>query len=101
MRRTSNCQLALAFFGLTPNYRIAVFNSIHEIVFHGKGGYSWTEVYNMPIWLRKFTFNKLREFYEESSVDRETDNKIQEGIKEALQERYQKVSSYNTKASNN
>jgi hypothetical protein len=34
------------------------------MVFHGKGGYDWETVYNMPIWLRKFTFNKIKEFYE-------------------------------------
>ena len=37
---------------------------IHEIVFHGKGGYDWDTVYSMPIWLRKFTFEKIKEFYE-------------------------------------
>jgi hypothetical protein len=91
----------LAFFGLTPSHRLDVFNSIHEIVFHGKGGYNWTEVYNMPIWLRKFTFSKLKEFYEDTTVDRETDNTIQEGIKEALRERHAQVTTYTTKASKN
>jgi hypothetical protein len=80
---------------------LEVFSSIHEIVFHGKGGYSWTEVYNMPIWLRKFTFSKLKEFYEDTTVDRETDNSIQEGIKEALRERHAQTVSYTTKASKN
>ena len=36
----------------------------------------------MPIWLRKFTFSKLKEFYEESNTNTETDDKIQQGIKE-------------------
>jgi hypothetical protein len=60
-------QLGLTFFGLTyetaPQSRAAVFTQIHEIVFHGKGGYDWHTIYNMPIWLRRFTFNKLQEFY--------------------------------------
>jgi hypothetical protein len=38
-------QLGLAFFGLTPDNvaqaRAAIFTQIHEIVFHGKGGYDW------------------------------------------------------------
>ena len=41
-----------------------LFSQIHEIVFHGKGGYDWTTVYNMPVWLRRFTFEKIKEFYE-------------------------------------
>ena len=57
----------LSFFGLTseiaPQYRINLFTQIHEIVFHGKGGYDWETIYNMPRWLRQFTFNKINEFY--------------------------------------
>jgi hypothetical protein len=60
--------LDLAFFGLTseivPQYRANLFTQIHEIVFYGQGGYDWGTVYNMPIWLRKFTFHKLKEHYE-------------------------------------
>jgi hypothetical protein len=63
--------LDLAFFGLTlkiaPQVRLGLFSIIHEIVFHGKGGYDWDTVYNMPIWLRKFTFNKIREWYDKES----------------------------------
>jgi hypothetical protein len=61
------CPLGSTFFGLTPEYRKNLFSQIHEIVFNGKGGYSWTEVYNMPIWLRRFTFEKMKEFYAEEA----------------------------------
>ena len=57
-------QLGSAFFGLTPTYRASIFNQIHEIVFHGKGGYDHDTVYAMPVWLRNFTFQKLNEYYE-------------------------------------
>ena len=40
-----------------------LFSQIHEIVFHGKGGYDWDTIYNMPVWLRKFTFHKIQDFY--------------------------------------
>ena len=40
---------------------------IHEIVFNAQGGYSWGEVYQMPIWLRTFTFNKLKDHYEKKT----------------------------------
>jgi hypothetical protein len=60
--------LGLAFFGLTsdiaPQVRAAVFTQIHQIVFHGKGRYDWHTVYNMPIWLRRFTFKQIADFYE-------------------------------------
>ena len=57
------------FFGLTPTYRVNLFTQIHEIVFHGKGGYDYDTVYNMPIWLRRFTFQKISDFYEEEAKE--------------------------------
>ena len=66
-------QLDLTFFGLTPDtakqFRFNLFTQIHEIVFHGQGGYDWDIVYSMPIWLRKFTFHKMKEHYEEKNKD--------------------------------
>jgi hypothetical protein len=63
--------LGLVFFGLrsedVSQTRAAVFTQIHEIVFHGKGGYDWNTIYNMPIWLRKFTFNKINSYYKEEN----------------------------------
>ena len=73
-------QLESAFFGLTsdiaPQARAALFKQIHEIVFHGKGGFDWHTVYNMPIWLRKFTFKQIKDFYEEekSAIDNKGKN---------------------------
>lgn len=67
--------MGLTFFGLTydiaPQTRAAIFTQIHEIVFHGKGGYDWHTIYDMPIWLRRFTFSKIQEFYsdEKSSYE--------------------------------
>jgi hypothetical protein len=80
--------LDLAFFGLTsdiaPQFRSNLFTQIHEIVFHGNGGYDWHTVYNMPIWLRKFTFHKLKEHYENQNKSQNEDlatqsQKIKEG----------------------
>ena len=36
-------------------------------MFHGNGGYDFHTVYNMPIWLRNFTFNKLKEHYDKEA----------------------------------
>ena len=59
--------MGLPFFGLTPQYRVNLFTQIHEIVFHGKGGFDYDTVYNFPIWLRNFTFKKMNDYYEEES----------------------------------
>ena len=64
-------QLDLAFFGLTSEvakqYRVNLFTQIHEMVFHSQGGYDWETIYNMPIWLRKFTFHQMKTYYEEKT----------------------------------
>jgi len=80
--------LDLAFFGLTseviPHLRASLFHQIHEIVFHGQGGYDWDTVYNMPVWLRKYTFNKMKEYYDKQNQQQNEDlatqsKKIKEG----------------------
>lgn len=75
VRRTSIYQLGLTFFGLTQSDRINVYRQIHEIVFHGNGGYDWNTVYNMPIWLRNYTFNLLNEYYTNKNKPQETSSK--------------------------
>ena len=54
----------LAFFGLTPEYRKYLFDQVHQIVFHGQGGYTFTEVYELPIHLRKYIFHEIKEHWE-------------------------------------
>jgi len=63
--------LGLTFFGLTPEYRLFLFKQIHEIVFHGGGGYDWDTIYNMPVWLRRFTFETLKEHFEKQNEEAE------------------------------
>lgn len=36
-------------------------------MFHGGGGYDWHTVYDMPIWLRNFTFKKIQEHFQEKN----------------------------------
>jgi hypothetical protein len=51
-----------------------MFSQIHDIVFHGNGGYDWETIYHMPIWLRRFTFNKVKEFYDKQNEEK---NKVE------------------------
>jgi hypothetical protein len=73
--------LGLAFFGLTSDTaqetRLALFTQIHQIIFYGKGGYDWHTIYNMPIWLRRFTFKQISDYYleEKSSYENKKGNK--------------------------
>jgi hypothetical protein len=71
--------LGLSFFGLIskdiPTIRVNIFTQIHEIVFHGNGGYDWDTIYNMPRWLRLFTFSKIKEYYEQEKQAIESSSK--------------------------
>jgi hypothetical protein len=71
VRRLSVFHLILHFFGLTQEYRLYIFSQIHDIVFHGNGGYDWNTIYNMPIWLRKYTFHKIKEYYDREKEEME------------------------------
>jgi hypothetical protein len=64
----------LAFFGLTSDYRKKLFYQIHEIVFYGRN-YDWHTIYNMPIWLRKFTFQSILDSLNEESKKSNPKNK--------------------------
>lgn len=58
----------LIFFGLTPKtapqYRMNTLTEVHDLVFHGNGGYIWSDVYNMPIYLRRFALSKIKEHFD-------------------------------------
>jgi hypothetical protein len=102
LRRTSIFQLILPFFGLTLNninsFRFSIFSQIHEIIFHGNGGYDYNTVYNMPIWLRNYTFNKLKEWYQPKNSNE--DSWVNGSVKEeASKNKKIKVPTYVTKAS--
>lgn len=51
-----------------------MYSQIHEIVFHGNGGYTWQTVYDMPLWLRRFTFNKIQQFHDEQNKQANSDS---------------------------
>lgn len=90
----------LTFFGLNNEYRMGLFNQIHEIVFHSKGAYSWDIIYNMPIWLRNFTFNKIRKYYEDEAKINEPkslESLMKDKIKIHKPDIFEKNPTYSTK----
>jgi hypothetical protein len=57
--------LGSRFFGLTPKYKFQVYREVHDLVYHGQGGFIHSEVYNMPIHIRRFHIRKINETHEE------------------------------------
>ena len=58
-----------AFFGLTPQYRTILFTQLHDLVYHGGGGFLHSEVYNMPVWMRRFHIQKINEWNEKQQEE--------------------------------
>ena len=63
------------FFGLTPTYRNILFTEIHDLVYHGGGGFKHEEVYNMPTWMRRFHIQKITSFVEKQNKQREDEQR--------------------------
>ena len=52
--------MILAFFGLRAEHKPLIHNQLFEMVYYGHG-FTWSELYDMPIWLRKFYYKKIEE----------------------------------------
>lgn len=50
----------LTFFGLSPKHKPIIHAQLFEMVYHGHG-FTWSELYDMPVWLRKFYYKKMEE----------------------------------------
>lgn len=50
-----------SFFGLGPSYKPILHDEIFTLIYHSHGGFNWSDVYAMPIWLRKFYIKTLVE----------------------------------------
>jgi len=70
--------LGLPFFGLNPEHRTNIFREVHDLVFHGGGGFIHSEVYEMPIWLRKYHIKIINDhFKEQEKAMKKAQNKNQ------------------------
>jgi len=49
------------FYGLKPEFKINVHDEILSLVTYPDGNFTYTEVYELPIHLRKFYIRKLNE----------------------------------------
>ena len=59
------------FFGLTPRYKVYKQEQIFDLVYFGKGGFSYTEIYNMPVYLRTFYIKRLESIHAEQKKEHE------------------------------
>ena len=63
-----------SFFGLGLNYKPILHEEIFALIYHSHGGFNWSDVYEMPIWLRKFYIKSLIEVRTAENKSRSSTN---------------------------
>jgi len=51
-------------------------NECFDLVYHGGGGFSWSEVWNMPIIHRRYNIKKINEHLSRIEEARNKENKV-------------------------
>ena len=87
----------LSFFGLTPEYRNILFTQVHDLVYHGGGGFIHSEVYNMPTWMRKFHILRINKYVKERNEEQEKAQKQSQPNKSIQRPNINPSSTYNFK----
>ena len=54
-------RLGLAFFTLPPNYTKSLYEELFFLVFQGGGGFTFSDMYNLPLHIRRLYVNQLVE----------------------------------------
>ena len=49
------------FFGLTSEYKLQLHKLLFTLTYFSEGAFSYTEAYNMPVYLRTFYLKQLQE----------------------------------------
>lgn len=49
----------LTFFGLGSDYRPLIQDQIFELMYYGKMGWTYYDLYNLPVHLRRYFYLKL------------------------------------------
>jgi hypothetical protein len=61
-------QLVPTFFGFKPTDRPALHENIFNMLWHGEGRWTWDEIYQMPIFLRRFYVKQVNKIIHEKQA---------------------------------
>lgn len=65
-------QLEQTFFGFKIEDRVQLHESLFNLVWHGAGRWTWQDLYNMPVYLRRFWIRKINQMIEDANQQAET-----------------------------
>jgi len=69
--------LEQTFFGFKAEDRVQLHESLFNLVWHGNGRWLWSELYHMPVYLRRFWIRKINQIYEEAKQQDEQNKALQ------------------------
>ncbi len=65
----------LISFGLAPEYKVSLHEEIFNLCYYSNGGFSQSEVYALPTYLRRFYLKKLLDAKKQEVEQQESANK--------------------------
>ena len=60
--------LEQTFFGFKPEHRVDLHDQIFNMLWAGEGRWTWSDIYYMPLFLRKFYIKKLNSIHEKQKT---------------------------------
>lgn len=63
--------LGQTFFGFKPEDRPTLHENIFNMLWHGEGRWTWDEIYEMPIFLRRFYVKQINKILTERQQQQE------------------------------
>jgi hypothetical protein len=58
-----------------PEYRAVFMAECFDLVYHGQGGFTWFDVWNMPVTHRRYALKKINEFLKDVEERNNSNNK--------------------------
>ena len=59
------------FFGFKPEDRVQLHDTLFNLLWHGDGKWTWTDIYNLPVYLRRFWISKINKMIEDTKQKNE------------------------------
>jgi hypothetical protein len=78
-------QSGLTFFGLTPAYKKILLEEIFLLCYHGNGGWTHDEVYNLPVRYRHYYIQKISETAQKQQEEMDNKFKFSNGKEQPTQ----------------
>ena len=64
-------RLEQTFFVFKPEDRVWMHENIFNLIWHGDGRWNWTDIYHMPIFLRKYWSKHVNRILSERQAEQE------------------------------